>query len=209
MSQRRARVEGASRIWCAVVLNAAPTITVDVGRARAAGRVSRQCAGGGATGDCRAAVDALLRAFLHRLRVRLHRRASLHRRRPSAILRAPTPGFASWRANCMRVLTRSTADHPTSGVFLARGVLNTARGNFIELMLRWRSPSRFRVVEDHAFRSPPYASLAVRAVPRTSWIARKPGCFHVGGRNRNPRGSISRRIIFSRGPFSPELRPTQ
>ncbi|HYL75119.1 MAG TPA: dTDP-4-dehydrorhamnose reductase [Bryobacteraceae bacterium] len=67
----------------------------------------------------------------------------------------------------------------TSGVF-GPGGLRTARGNFIELMLRLASSQRpIRVVEDHVA-SPTYAPLlASRTVDLVE--AKQHGLFHVGG----------------------------
>jgi dTDP-4-dehydrorhamnose reductase len=67
----------------------------------------------------------------------------------------------------------------TSGVF-GPGGLGTARGNFVEVMLRLAaSPSPIRVVEDHVA-SPAYApALASRTV---DLVERKlDGIFHIGG----------------------------
>jgi dTDP-4-dehydrorhamnose reductase len=67
----------------------------------------------------------------------------------------------------------------TSGVF-GPGGLRTARGNFIELMLRLAASDRpIRVVEDHVA-SPTYAPLlAARTVDLLE--AKQDGLFHVGG----------------------------
>jgi dTDP-4-dehydrorhamnose reductase len=67
----------------------------------------------------------------------------------------------------------------TSGVF-GPGGLATARGNFVELMLRLAaSPSPIRVVEDH-FASPTFAPLlaarTIDLVERNLY-----GLFHIGG----------------------------
>ena len=67
----------------------------------------------------------------------------------------------------------------TSGVF-GPGGLTTARGNFVELMLRLAgSPNPIRVVDDH-FASPTFAPLlASRTV---DLVERKlSGVFHIGG----------------------------
>jgi len=67
----------------------------------------------------------------------------------------------------------------TSGVF-GPGGLNTARGNFVELMLRLAaSPNPIRVVEDHAA-SPTYAPLLAA---RTIDLVERDlaGLFHIGG----------------------------
>lgn len=67
----------------------------------------------------------------------------------------------------------------TSGVF-GPGGLNTARGNFVELMLRLAAAKQtIRVVEDH-IASPTYApELAVRSADL--YEANLGGVFHVGG----------------------------
>src|SRR5262252_8790073 len=67
----------------------------------------------------------------------------------------------------------------TSGVF-GPGGLNTARGNFVELMLRLAgSPNPIRVVEDHVA-SPTYAPfLAARTVDLVE--KRLSGIYHAGG----------------------------
>jgi dTDP-4-dehydrorhamnose reductase len=67
----------------------------------------------------------------------------------------------------------------TSGVF-GPGGLHTARGNFIELMLRLaESGQPIRVVEDH-YASPTYAPLlAARAADLVE--KEQEGVFHVGG----------------------------
>src|SRR5438105_1325961 len=93
----------------------------------------------------------------------------------------------------------------TSGVF-GPGGLRTARGNFIELMLRLAAGSQpIRVVEDHVA-SPTYApALAARTA---DLIERNlTGVFHVGGG-----APISwfeyARLIFKTAGLKPELRPT-
>jgi len=67
----------------------------------------------------------------------------------------------------------------TSGVF-GPGALQTARGNFVEVMLRLAaSPNPIRVVEDHVA-SPTFAPLlAARTVDLVEHGER--GLFHVGG----------------------------
>jgi dTDP-4-dehydrorhamnose reductase len=67
----------------------------------------------------------------------------------------------------------------TSGVF-GPGGLNTARGNFVELMLRLASAKKpIRVVEDH-IASPTYApELAVRSADL--YEKKLGGVFHIGG----------------------------
>ena len=67
----------------------------------------------------------------------------------------------------------------TSGVF-GPGGLKTARGNFVELMMRLaRTSQPIRVVEDHVA-SPTYAPLlAARTVDLVE--RRQSGIFHVGG----------------------------
>ncbi len=92
----------------------------------------------------------------------------------------------------------------TSGVF-GPGGLNTARGNFVELMLRLGAAGPVRVVEDH-FACPTYApALAARTADLVERGLR--GLFHVGGG-----AAISwfnyARLIFQAAGVSPELRPT-
>jgi dTDP-4-dehydrorhamnose reductase len=93
----------------------------------------------------------------------------------------------------------------TSGVF-GPGGLRTARGNFVELMLRLAASGQpIRVVEDH-FASPAYAPwLAARTA---DFVDRGlHGIYHVGGGH-----AISwfdwARLIFKAAGLSPELRPT-
>ncbi len=93
----------------------------------------------------------------------------------------------------------------TSGVF-GPGGLKTARGNFVELMLRLaRNGQTVRVVEDHVA-SPTYApALAARAIDLYERDER--GLFHIGGG-----AAISwfdyARIIFRVAGLNPELKPT-
>ncbi len=93
----------------------------------------------------------------------------------------------------------------TSGVF-GPGGLRTARGNFLELMLRLASsPNPIRVVEDHVA-SPTYApALAARTV---SLVARKEsGVFHIGGGQAISWYEYAR-MIFEAAGLHPQLRPT-
>jgi len=91
----------------------------------------------------------------------------------------------------------------TSGVFGA-GALRTARGNFVELMLRLaQSRQEIRAVEDHVA-SPTYAPLlAARTV---DLVERKlSGVFHVGG--GTPISWFEwARMIFGRAGVSPRLK---
>jgi dTDP-4-dehydrorhamnose reductase len=93
----------------------------------------------------------------------------------------------------------------TSGVF-GPGGLRTARGNFIELMLRLAAGKQpIRVVEDHVA-SPTYApALAARTadlVERTLT-----GIFHIGGGSPISWFDYAR-LIFRIAQVQPELRPT-
>jgi dTDP-4-dehydrorhamnose reductase len=93
----------------------------------------------------------------------------------------------------------------TSGVF-GPGGLRTARGNFIELMLRLASSKQpIRVVEDHVA-SPTYAPLlATRTV---DLVERKQnGLFHVGGGTPISWFDYAA-MIFRVAGLQPELRPT-
>lgn len=93
----------------------------------------------------------------------------------------------------------------TSGVF-GPGGLHTARGNFVELMLRLAmSPQPIRVVEDHVA-SPTYApELAARTIALMERNAA--GIFHVGGGMPISWFEYAR-IIFDVAGLKPELRPT-
>ena len=93
----------------------------------------------------------------------------------------------------------------TCGVF-GPGGLRTARGNFIETMLRLASTNRpIRVVEDHVA-SPTYAPLlAARAA---DLVDRKhTGLFHVGGGTPISWFEFAA-MIFRVAGLKPELQPT-
>ncbi len=93
----------------------------------------------------------------------------------------------------------------TSGVF-GPGGLKTARGNFIELMLRLAAGQQpIRVVEDH-IASPTYApALAERTADMVE--RRQTGLFHVGGGTPISWFEYAR-LIFKTAGLEPELRPT-
>lgn len=93
----------------------------------------------------------------------------------------------------------------TSGVF-GPGGLRTARGNFIELMLRLAAGKQpIRVVEDH-IASPTYApALAARTADLVE--RRHTGLFHIGGGTPISWFEYAR-LIFSAAGVQPELRPT-
>lgn len=93
----------------------------------------------------------------------------------------------------------------TSGVF-GPGGLHTARGNFVELMLRLaRAGQPIRVVDDHVA-SPTYApALAERAI--RLYEAGHQGVFHLGGGQAISWYSYAR-MIFNAAGLEPELRPT-
>jgi dTDP-4-dehydrorhamnose reductase len=93
----------------------------------------------------------------------------------------------------------------TSGVF-GPGGLRTARGNFVELMLRLaQSGQPIRVVEDHVA-SPTFApALAARTVDLMESELR--GVFHVGGGEAISWFDFARKIFAAAG-VTPELRPT-
>ena len=100
-------------------------------------------------------------------------------------------------------------DHPlivrTSGVFGPQG-MNTARGNFVELMLRLAANGKpIRVVDDHVA-SPTYAPvLAARSADLLDrgWT----GIFHAGGGDAISWFDYAR-MIFRIAGLSPELKPT-
>lgn len=93
----------------------------------------------------------------------------------------------------------------TSGVF-GPGGLHTARGNFVELMLRLAGGKQtIRVVEDH-FASPTYSpELAVRAADLYERNLR--GVFHVGGGTAISWYEYAK-IIFQVFGLQPELHAT-
>lgn len=93
----------------------------------------------------------------------------------------------------------------TSGVF-GPGGLRTARGNFIELMLRLaRNPQPIRVVEDHVA-SPTYAPvLAARTVDLVERNCA--GVFHAGGGAPVSWFDYAR-LIFESAGLHPELQRT-
>ena len=95
----------------------------------------------------------------------------------------------------------------TSGVF-GPGGLKTARGNFIELMLRLgsaKTPQPIRMVADHVA-SPTYApALAARTL---DLVERKcTGIFHAGGGTPISWFEYAR-LIFDAAGLNPELHPT-
>ncbi len=92
----------------------------------------------------------------------------------------------------------------TSGVF-GPGGLDTARGNFVESMLRLaKSGQPIRVVEDH-IASPAYApALAARTVDLMEKGAS--GVYHAGGGAPISWFDFAR-LIFQVAGLSPELRP--
>lgn len=94
----------------------------------------------------------------------------------------------------------------TSGVF-GPGGLRTARGNFIELMLRLvRGGQLIRVVEDH-IASPTYAPvLAARTVDLVE--GNHSGIFHVGGGEPVSWFHFAE-LIFRLAGVQPELRATK
>ncbi|MGE5644342.1 MAG: dTDP-4-dehydrorhamnose reductase [Acidobacteriota bacterium] len=93
----------------------------------------------------------------------------------------------------------------TSGVF-GPGGLHTARGNFIESMLRLAATGKpIRVVEDH-FASPAYApALAARSVDLYERGAT--GVFHVGGGTPVSWFRYAQ-LLFEVAGLTPELKPT-
>jgi dTDP-4-dehydrorhamnose reductase len=93
----------------------------------------------------------------------------------------------------------------TSGVF-GPGGLRTARGNFIELMLRLAGGNQpIRVVEDHVA-SPTYApALAARTLDLLE--ASLTGLFHIGGGTPISWFDYAR-MIFQAARLNPALQPT-
>ncbi len=100
-------------------------------------------------------------------------------------------------------------EHPliirTSGVF-GPGGLRTARGNFVELMLRLAQTGQpIRVVEDHVA-SPTYAP-ALATVTIDLMESPHRGVFHAGGGEAISWFDFARKIFQTAG-LTPELRPT-
>lgn len=93
----------------------------------------------------------------------------------------------------------------TCGVY-GPGGLQTARGNFVETMLRLgRGGQPIRVVEDH-IASPTYSpALALRT--RQMLEAGLSGVFHIGGGVAISWYDYAR-VIFKHAGLSPELKPT-
>jgi len=93
----------------------------------------------------------------------------------------------------------------TSGVF-GPGGLHTARGNFVEMMLRLASAGKpIRVLEDH-IASPAYAPLlAARSVDLVERGVH--GIVHVGGGQPISWFNYAK-LIFQIAGLNPELRPT-
>jgi dTDP-4-dehydrorhamnose reductase len=108
---------------------------------------------------------------------------------------------------------RAYLDHPliirTSGVF-GPGGMDTARGNFVELMLRLATQNAaenkpIRVVEDHVA-SPTYApALAARTADLVERGAH--GTFHIGGGTPISWFDWARKIFEAAG-LNPALQPT-
>jgi dTDP-4-dehydrorhamnose reductase len=93
----------------------------------------------------------------------------------------------------------------TSGVF-GPGGLHTARGNFVELMLRLASSGRpIRVVEDHVA-SPAYAPALARLSVDLA-VREEHGIFHAGGGTPISWFNYAK-LIFAAAGISPELLPT-
>ncbi len=93
----------------------------------------------------------------------------------------------------------------TSGVF-GPGGMNTARGNFVELMLRLAGQNNpIRVVEDHVA-SPTYApALAARTADLLDRSAH--GTFHIGGGTPLSWFAWAAKIFAAAG-LNPPLKPT-
>jgi len=93
----------------------------------------------------------------------------------------------------------------TSGVFGPAGI-RTARGNFVELMLRLaQSPNPIRVVEDHVA-SPTFApALASRTIDLMA--TGKTGVFHIGGGAPYSWFEFAR-LLFEAAGVKPALSPT-
>src|SRR5690242_19313193 len=93
----------------------------------------------------------------------------------------------------------------TSGVFGPAGI-RTARGNFVELMLRLaQSPNPIRVVEDHVA-SPTFApALASRTIDLVD--RGQTGVFHIGGGSPTSWFEFAR-LLFEAAGVKPALSPT-
>ena len=107
---------------------------------------------------------------------------------------------------------RAYLDHPliirTSGVF-GPGGIDTARGNFVELMLKLAAQNKpIRVVEDHVA-SPTYApALAKRTADLVELgISGISGIFHIGGGTPISWFDWAAKIFAAAG-LNPPLQPT-
>jgi len=93
----------------------------------------------------------------------------------------------------------------TSGVY-GPGGLKTARGNFVELMLRLANSGQpIRVVEDHVA-SPTYAPALAECTVNLMESPHR-GVFHAGGGEAISWFEFARKIFAAAG-LTPELRPT-
>ena len=127
-------------------------------------------------------------------------------KRRHASASAPTR-CRSWAGE---LYARAYLDQPliirTSGVF-GPGGLDTARGNFVELMLRLASQGQpIRVVEDHVA-SPTFAPGARLANRRIWWAATLAEFFMWEAEHPFP-GSIGPVKIFAAAGVKPSLKPT-
>jgi dTDP-4-dehydrorhamnose reductase len=124
---------------------------------------------------------------------------------------APTHPLSAYAVSKLagELYAQAYLDHPlvvrTCGVF-GPGGRHTARGNFVELMLRLAGSGRpIRVVEDHVA-SPTFAPwLAARTVDLAERGAS--GIFHIGGGTPVAWFDFAR-MIFEAAGLRPELTPT-
>ena len=120
----------------------------------------------------------------------------------------PTGAYAVSKL-CGELYARAYLDRPliirTSGVF-GPGGMDTARGNFVELMLRLAAQNNpIRVVEDHVA-SPTYApTLATRTADLVARGAH--GIFHMGGGTPISWFDWAAKIFTAAG-LNPPLKPT-
>ena len=163
-----------------VVFNAAAYNQVDVAEKEPQAAFSGERAGGTEPGARLPPGGRPTGSFFHRLCLRRSGAASVRRKRTRRIpLGAYAVSKLAGELYAQAYLDRALVVR-TSGVF-GPGGLSTARGNFVELMLRLAaSTNPIRVVEDHVA-SPTLRARFWPRAPSTWWSGARTGVFHIGG----------------------------